>query len=63
MFRTKSRNENRIEHSLDSLFDYCFDTDVLEEFKRLLRYYLPMNPRSVDSHITWNRDWYNSDNI
>lgn len=61
IIRTKSQDENRIEHLLDSLFDYCFDEEVLEEFKRLLRYYLPMNPRSVENHINWYRDWYDSD--
>ena len=61
IIRTKSQDGNRIEHLLDSLFDYCFDSEVLEEFKRLLRYYLPINPQSVENHINWYRDWYDSD--
>ena len=56
IIRTKSQNENRIEHLSDNLFDYYFNVEVLEEFKRLLRYYLPMNTRSVESHINWYRD-------
>ena len=61
IINTKSLDGNRIEHLLDNLFDFCFDPEVLEEFKRLLRYYLPINPESVHSHINHYRDWYDSD--
>jgi hypothetical protein len=47
IIETQSQDQNRIEHLLDNLLNYCFDSDILLEFKRLLRSYLPIDPERV----------------
>ncbi|MBS9767569.1 MAG: hypothetical protein KGV44_08520 [Flavobacteriaceae bacterium] len=48
---TKSRDFERIEHTLDALVEVAFDEKVLVLFKKLLRYYFEFNPSSVAFHI------------
>jgi hypothetical protein len=61
IIETQSHDQNRIEHLLDNLLNYCFDADILLEFKRLLRYYLPIDPESVISYVNFYRDEYDVD--
>lgn len=61
IIETQSHDQNKIEHLLDNLLNYCFDTDILLEFKRLLRYYLPIDPDSVIAYMNFYRDEYNID--
>jgi hypothetical protein len=61
IIETQSHDQNRIEYLLDNLLNYCFDTDILLEFKRLLRYYLPIDPEGVVSYVNFYRDEYGID--
>ena len=61
IIETQSYDQNRIEHLLDNLLNYCFGADILLEFKRLLRYYLPIDPESVVSYVNFYRDEYDID--
>ena len=36
---SKSRDPRRIEHLLDGILDFCFDSKMLQLFKKLCRHY------------------------
>jgi hypothetical protein len=61
IIRTKSHD--RIEHLLDRMLDYCFDDEVLVEYKRILRYYYPIDPESVAFYVGHYRKMYDSEEI
>lgn len=61
IIETQSHDQNKTEHLLDNLLNYCFDADIPLEFKRLLRYYLPIDPDSVISYMNFYRDEYDID--
>lgn len=45
------------------MLDYCFDDEVLVEYKRILRYYYPINPESVAFYVHHYREMYDSEEI
>ncbi len=47
----ESIDENRIEHALDGMVDFCYDKDMLELYKMLCRYYYGINPEAVVSYV------------
>ena len=55
------RDTNRIEHLLDLMLGFCYDTGVLIQFKRLCRYYLTFDPVATVSHVYAYRDMWGED--
>lgn len=49
------RDSNRIQHLLDHMLNFCFHPIMLSEFKRLCRYYYPIDPEATADyiHIYW----------
>ena len=59
----RTKNYDKIEHLFDRMLDFCFDDEVLVEYKRILRYYYPIDPESVAFYIHHNREMYDSDEL
>ena len=55
-----TKNCNKIEHLFDRMLDFCFDDEFLVEYKRILRYYYPINPESVVFYVEQYREMYDS---
>lgn len=54
-------NENTIDHKIEELLEYCFDDDILLEFKRLLRYYYKFNIEAVAFYVKLYREQWDDD--
>jgi len=57
---SKTTDQNRIEHTLDGILDFCFDTDMLLLFKKLCRYYFTINPQATASYINIYREMWDN---
>ena len=51
----------QIEHLLDGLLDFCFDSKILLLYKKLCRYYLEINPVATAEYINFYRDMWDSE--
>jgi hypothetical protein len=60
---SKTTDQNRIEHTLDGILDFCSDADVLLLFKKLCRYYFTINPQATAFYINHYREMWDSDSI
>ena len=54
------RDNQRIEHCLDHLLQYCYDDRVLSLFRQLCRYYYTFNPAVSVQYIYFYREMWNS---
>jgi hypothetical protein len=45
------------------MLDYSFDEEVLMEYKRMLRYYYPIDTESVAFYVHHYREIYDSEEI
>ena len=59
----RTKNYDKIEHLFDRMLDFCFDDEVLVEYKRILRYYYSIDPKSVAFYIHHYREMYDSDEL
>ncbi|MEI7982903.1 MAG: hypothetical protein WCI71_14720 [Bacteroidota bacterium] len=58
---SKTTDQNRIEHTLDGILDFCFDADMLLLFKKLCRYYFTINTQATAFYInTYREMWVNN---
>jgi hypothetical protein len=63
IIRNNINDNNQIERLLDSLLDCAGMCDEgLYLFKRLCRYYYPINPQATAEYVYAYRDLYDSDN-
>jgi len=60
---SKTTDQNRIEHTLDGILDFCFDADMLVLFKKLCRYYFTINPQATAFYINTYREMWDNDSI
>jgi len=60
---SKTTDQNRIEHTLDGMLDFCFDADMLLLFKKLCRYYFTINPQATAFYIKSYRQMWDSESI
>ena len=60
---SKTTDQNRIEHTLDGILDFCFDADMLQLFKKSCRYYFTINPLATASYINIYREMWDNDSI
>ena len=61
--RSRSRDINHIEHTLDGLLGFCCHDAALVLFKKLCRYYWDIDPIATAGHINAYRDMWDSDEI
>ena len=59
----RTKNYDKIEHLFDRMLDFCFDDEVLVEYKRILRYYYPIDPESVAFYVEQYREMYDSEEL
>lgn len=60
IIESNDRNPQRIHHLLDYMLDFCFDDGVLVLYKKLCRYYFPIDPESTVCYINSYREmWAN----
>jgi hypothetical protein len=62
LIRDECRDRHQIEYTLDHLLDFCYDAKMLVLYKRLCRYYFPLDPAATVSYIRAYRDLWDSDN-
>jgi len=61
VIRNKITDEKTVEHLLDQLLTYAACDEGLALFKRLLRYFYPINPHSVTAYVQFYREMYDDD--
>lgn len=67
ILKARIRDSRRIERCLDGMLDFCFDTSVLELYKKLCRYYYAIDPEATASYVLayremWERQTEENDN-
>ncbi len=60
---SKTTDQNRIEHTLDGILDFCFDADMVLLFKKLCRYYFTINTQATAFYINTYREMWDNDSI
>lgn len=58
ILRTRCRDSRRIEHLLDGMLDFGFDTAMVRLYKKLCRYYFGIDPKATASYVYAYRDMW-----
>ncbi|MES2208289.1 MAG: hypothetical protein V4525_16015 [Pseudomonadota bacterium] len=58
VIQAQSEDQSYIERLFDGMLDFCFDEDMLQTYKKLCRYYLPINPIVTATHISLYRSMW-----
>ena len=58
IIRTRSRDVNHIELTLDGLLDFCHSEPALALFKQLCRYYWTLDPAATAAHVYAYKDMW-----
>ena len=61
ILRTRSRNTEHIEHTLDRLLGFCGDETVLQMYKKLCRHYWDIDPAATADYVNAYREYWDSD--
>lgn len=61
ILRTRSRDTQHIEHTLDGLLDFCGHEPVLQLYKQLCRHYWDIDPAATVDYINAYREYWDSD--
>ena len=61
ILRTRSRDTQHIEHTLDGLLDFCGHEPVLQLYKKLCRHYWDIDPAATADYINAYREFWDSD--
>ena len=61
ILRSRSRDIQHIEHTLDRLLDFCGHEPVLEMYKQLCRHYWNIDPAATAYYISAYREYWDSD--
>ena len=61
ILRTRSRDTQHIEHTLDRLLDFCGDETVLQMYKKLCRHYWDIDPAATADYVNAYREYWDSD--
>jgi hypothetical protein len=61
ILRTRSRDTQHIEHTLDRLLDFCGDERVLQLYKKLCRHYWDIDPAATADYINAYGEYWDSD--
>ena len=60
VIQNKNTSQDEIEHLFDGMLDFCYDAEMLFQYKRLCRYYLHINPEVVGFYINAYRECWDS---
>jgi len=58
LIKSKTTDQNQIEHLLDGMLSFCFDEDMLQLYKQLCKYFFAINPAATVYHIHAYRDMW-----
>jgi hypothetical protein len=61
IIRSRSRDTNHIEHTLDGLLSFCGYDPALQLYRRLCRYYYDIDPAATASHVYAYRDMWDTE--
>jgi len=61
IINSKCVNNSHIERVLDGMLDFCFDESMLALYKKLCRYYFPINPAAVKDYVYAYRDLWDNE--
>ena len=61
ILRTRSRDTQHIEHTLDGLLEFCGHEPVLQQYKKLCRHYWDIDPAATADYINAYREYWDSD--
>ncbi len=61
VIQAQSQDQSYIERLFDGMLDFCFDEDMLQTYKKLCRYYLPINPAVTAAHIDFYRTMWEAE--
>jgi hypothetical protein len=61
ILRTRSRDTQHIEHTLDGLLDFCGHEPVLRLYKKLCRHYWDIDAAATADYINAYREYWDSD--
>ena len=61
ILRIRSRDTQRIEHTLDGLLDFCGHEPVLQLYKKLCRHYWDIDPAATADYVNAYREYWDSD--
>jgi hypothetical protein len=61
ILRTRSRDTQHIEHTLDGLLDFCGHEPVLQLYKKLCRHYWEIDPAATAYYVNAYREYWDSD--
>ena len=61
ILKAQSRDPQRIEHLLDGMLDFCFDSAMLRLYKKLCRYYFEIDPVATASYVYAYRDMWDEE--
>ena len=61
ILRTRSRDTEHIEHTLERLLDFCGDEDVLQMYRKLCRHYWDIDPAATAYYVNAYREYWDSD--
>lgn len=53
---SRSRDEMEIQRTLDGMLGFCGNQSVLQLYKKLCRYYLPINPAATADYVQFYRE-------
>ena len=61
ILRTRSRDTQHIEHTLDGLLDFCGHEPVLQLYKKLCRHYWAIDADATAYYINAYREYWDRD--
>lgn len=61
ILRTRSRDTQHIEHTLDGLLDFCGHEPVLQMYRQLCRHYWNIDPAATAYYVNAYREYWDSD--
>ncbi len=61
ILRTRCRDTQHIEHTLDGLLDFCGHEPVLQLYKKLCRHYWDTDPVAAAYYVNAYREYWDSE--
>lgn len=61
VLKTQSRDRIHIEHLLDGILSFCFDTEILALYKKLCHYYYKLDSDATASYVNAYREMWDDD--
>ena len=55
------KDNSQIEHLLDGILDFCGDSQMLQLYKKLCRYYWDINPQATADYINFYKEMWDSE--